>query len=75
MMVVDVTAGRDSSLLLSAPCVLFEQRYDFGTGQTTANYDVSQDGQRFLMVKDDSDSGRLNVVLDWFDELKRLTGK
>ena len=75
MMVVDVTAGRDSSLLLSAPRVLFEQRYDFGTGQTTANYDVSQDGQRFLMVKDDSDSGRLNVVLDWFDELKRLTGK
>ena len=24
------------------------------------------------MVKDDSASGRLNIVLDWFEELKRL---
>jgi hypothetical protein len=33
---------------------------------------VSPDGQRFVMAKDDSASGRLNVVLDWHDELKRL---
>ena len=37
-----------------------------------ANYDVSPDGQRFVMVKDDSASGRLNVVLNWKEELKRL---
>jgi hypothetical protein len=36
------------------------------------NYDVSPDGQRFVMVKDESGSGRLNVVLNWFDELTRL---
>ena len=29
-----------------------------------ANYDVSADGQRFLMVKDESSSGRINVVLN-----------
>lgn len=32
----------------------------------------SRDGRRFLMVKDDSSSGRLNVVLNWFEELNRL---
>jgi hypothetical protein len=37
-----------------------------------ANYDVSPDGQRFVMVKDDSASGRINLVLNWHEELKRL---
>ena len=31
---------------------------------------VSADGQRFVMVKDESSSSRLNVVLNWFEELK-----
>jgi hypothetical protein len=70
MMVVDVSATPDLSL--SRPRVLFEQRYAFGTAQTVANYDVSPDGARFVMVKDDSASGRVNVVLNWVEELKRL---
>jgi hypothetical protein len=45
---------------------LFEQRYAFGSAQTVANYDVSPDGQRFLMVKDDSASGTINIVVNWF---------
>jgi serine/threonine-protein kinase len=69
MMVVDVSTRPD--LTLSQPRVLFEQRYAFGSAQTMANYDVSRDGQRFVMVKDDSASGRLSIVLNWFDELKR----
>jgi hypothetical protein len=36
---------------------------------------VTPDGQRFVMVKDESGSGRLNVVLNWFDELARLVPK
>ena len=37
------------------------------------NYDVTADGKRFLM----NDSGgatsvQLNIVVNWFDELKRL---
>lgn len=44
------------------------------------NYDVSGDGERFLMVKRESETSStsigggsdLVVVLDWFDELKRL---
>ena len=68
MMVVDVSPGPDPTL--SQPRVLFEQRYAFGSAQTIPNYDVSPDGQRFVMVKDDSASGRLNIVLNWFEELK-----
>ena len=70
MMVVDVSTTPD--LRLSTPRVLFEQRYAFGSAQTVPNYDVSPDGQRFVMVKDDAASGRVNVVLGWVDELKRL---
>jgi serine/threonine-protein kinase len=70
MMVVDVSASPD--LRLSRPRVLFEQRYAFGSAQTVPNYDVSPDGERFVMVKDDSASGRINVVLNWDQELKRL---
>ncbi len=37
-------------------------------------YDISPDGQRFLMIKavEGSQSGQINVVLNWFEELKRL---
>ncbi len=71
MMSVAVSFGPDGPIV-SAPRVLFAQRYLYGLGQTTANYDVSADGQAFLMVKDQSSSSRLNIVLNWFDELRRL---
>jgi serine/threonine protein kinase len=67
MMAVDVVVEADS-LKLSPPHMLFEQRYAFGAGITIANYDVSRDGQRFLMVKDEAGAGRLNVVLNAFGE-------
>ncbi len=39
-------------------------------------YDISPDGQRFLMIKEaDEEEGQqaqINVVLNWFEELKRL---
>jgi Tol biopolymer transport system component len=72
MMVVEVspTSG-NSDLALGSPKLLFEQRYSFGSSVSVANYDVSPDGQRFVMVKEDSSANRLNVVLNWFEELKR----
>jgi hypothetical protein len=63
MIVVDISTN--PNLTLSQPRMLFEQRYAFGSAQTVPNYDVSPDGQRFVMVKDDSSSGRLNIVLNW----------
>jgi serine/threonine-protein kinase len=42
------------------------------SGTPDRNYDVSPDGQRFLMIMDraDSTAGNIAVVLDWFEELK-----
>jgi eukaryotic-like serine/threonine-protein kinase len=46
-------------------------------GPTSSNYDVTADGERFLMIKDeDQDSAtsrRAIVVLGWADELIRLS--
>ena len=68
MMVVDVSGSLD--LTLSQPRQLFDQRYVF-QNVSLANYDVSPDGQRFVMVKDEAGSGRLNVVLNWTAGLRK----
>ena len=43
-------------------------------GRMRANYDVSHDGKRFLMVKpvDPSQATEITLVQNWFEELKRL---
>ena len=78
MMAVDVTTQPGFSA--SKPKMLFEGRYMSGGG-TFPDYDVSPDGQRFLMLKrvqqEQAESTQINVVLNWTEELKRLvpTGK
>ena len=67
MMAVSVSARPE--LTLSQPRVLFEGRYTYGQNLTTANYDIDPSGQRFLMVKDEAGGGRVNLVLNWFNEL------
>jgi serine/threonine-protein kinase len=60
--------------------MLFEGQY-VPTPATLPNYDVSPDGQRFLMFKPSEQAQaaptQINVVLNWFEELKRKvpTGK
>jgi Tol biopolymer transport system component len=78
MMAVDIAT--QPSLTAGKPRVLFEGRYNPSPG-TSPNYDVAPDGQRFLMIKP-ADAGeaaptQINVVLNWFEELKRRvpTGK
>ena len=70
MMVVNVAATA-AGVSISAPRQLFEGNYDFSSGQTIPNYDVTPDG-RFVMVKPESGNARLNIVLNWFGELARL---
>jgi serine/threonine-protein kinase len=80
MMVVAVTT--QPALQVSKPQSLWEGHYSHGmssscgpAGTTEANYDITSDGQRFLMVKDvaqDSASTRIVVVLNFAEELKRL---
>jgi Tol biopolymer transport system component len=68
MMSVSVSTGPEPTL--SQPKVLFEGRHTYGQNLTTANYDVDPTGQRFLMIKDEAGGGRVNLVLNWFEELK-----
>jgi hypothetical protein len=78
MMAVDVTT--QPSFSAGKPRMLFEGRY-VPTPGTIPNYDVSFDGQRFLMVKTTEQAQaaptQINVVLNWFEELKQKvpTGK
>jgi hypothetical protein len=40
------------------------------------NYDVFPDGESFLMIKGTTEPPReINVVLNWFEELKQLAPK
>jgi eukaryotic-like serine/threonine-protein kinase len=69
----------------SNPARLFNTRYFSGFGgggQTVAGrtYDISPDGKRFLMIKDNIPAGQaapasIVVVLNWFEELKGKVGK
>ena len=57
------------------PSMLFEGDYLASTFPATGvTYDVTRDGQRFLMVKETPQASdmRINVVANWFEELKRL---
>ncbi len=61
-------------LKLGTPQVLFEGQYF--SSVNTPQYDVHPDGDRFLMVTtataEESTTSQINVVLNWFEELKSL---
>ena len=73
IMAVGLEVGSD--FVVGRPEVLFRREYGAdpaGNGQP--NYDVALDGQRFLMTGRavGDDAPKLNIVLNWFDELQRL---
>ena len=72
MMAVDVATQETFSA--GKPKVLFEGPY-VPTPRSFPDYDVSPDGQRFLMLKANEQAqgapAQINVVLNWFEELKR----
>ena len=62
--------------LFDAPSMILDGRFIAGTG-TNRTYDVSRDGQRFLMIKEHAGSSdgyaapaSMVVVENWFEELK-----
>jgi eukaryotic-like serine/threonine-protein kinase len=66
MMAVDVETS--PTFRAGRPRTLLEGRF------VARGYDVAPDGSRFLMIKEDpAESGpaRVNVVLNWFEEVKR----
>ena len=57
------------------PRLLFERAYvtNAVAPGLFQEYDISPDGQRFLMIKEaGQEATQINVVLNWFEELKRL---
>ena len=71
MMVVAINT--QAAFSAGTPQVLFAGPYTSGQG-FRQNYDVTPDGQRFVMVRaaQGSEQAQINVVLNWFEELKRL---
>jgi predicted Ser/Thr protein kinase len=72
MMAVDIAT--QPAFAAGKPRMLFQGPY-LPTPLTNPNYDVSQDGQRFLMLKPSESTGaaptQINVALNWFEELKQ----
>ena len=56
------------------PRVLFEGDLWIQPGFMNRNYDVSPDGSSFLILTEGQDApeSRLNVILNWFEELEQL---
>jgi hypothetical protein len=72
MMAVEVTT--QPSFSAGKASVLFEGPYVL-TPRSFQNYDVSPNGKRFLMLRATEQAQapeQINVVLNWFEELKRL---
>jgi Tol biopolymer transport system component len=76
MMVSPIQTG-ERTLTRGTPEVLFEGSYvsTHSLSSGVQYYDISPDGQRFLMMKEGelpADQSQIYVILNWFEELKRL---
>jgi Tol biopolymer transport system component len=69
MLAVDVELGESFSA--SRPHVLFDGHFDSGVAGNP-NYDVSSDGERFLMIRRSEEAipNTINVVLNWSEDLQ-----
>ena len=79
MMAVEISSRRNSNgafpsgFSVGSARVLFEGHYQHSPW-VTSGYDVSPDGQRFLMVQSsgpDQTPTQIQVVLNWFSELQQ----
>ena len=70
-----VAIETEPELSVGKPRLLFEGRFlEAGPLHLRRSYDVSSDGQRFLMIQREQDlvPTEIVVILNWFEELKRL---
>ncbi len=70
MMVVSVQT--EPIFKAESPRLLFEGTYILGAFDWASNYDISPNGERFLMLRQAEVQTQIIVVLNWFEELKRL---
>ena len=72
MMAVEVTT--QPSFSAGTPRLLFDGQGRYRSGGQRADYDVSPDGQRFVMVQfveSEQSVSQINIVLNWSEELKQ----
>jgi hypothetical protein len=72
---LEVTIAESDDFNWSAPVVTMNlETYDWGagSGDPARNFDISNDGRRFLLVRQSNGVERLVVVLNWLEELKQL---
>lgn len=71
MLTVPIELGE--TLGLGEPRILFEGAFELGTNGLH-NYDVTADGERFVMIEADASSAlrTIHVVLNFLDELERI---
>ncbi|MCI0491252.1 MAG: winged helix-turn-helix domain-containing protein [Blastocatellia bacterium] len=71
VMAVDIESG--STFKAAKPRLLLDGAYRVEAGTLLPSYDIAPDGQRFVMLKNETESTatELNVVLGWFEDLKR----
>lgn len=78
MMAVAVKATSDGSFSATKPKMIFEGKtFKSDLGYVLGyemSYDVTPDGEFLMIERGESDSPptQINVVLNWFEELKRL---
>jgi serine/threonine-protein kinase len=72
--IMAVKVKSDNPLSFSAPRALFPDHYYLNTLDDHIGYSISKDGERFLMLKREPQTHitHLEVVLNWFEEVKRL---
>jgi hypothetical protein len=72
---MSVAVASQGALDPKAPTEVFDGVYDFRS-ESGVSYAVDPKGGRFLMIRpsDESATSSMVVVLNWFDELRRLTG-
>lgn len=72
MMSATITA--EPALRATAPLrVMSIQPYHFGLFWRA--YDITPDGQRFLMIEKSAEGDGIVVVLNWIAELKKVLGR
>ena len=73
MMVVSVQT--DPTFSAGKPALLLERAYVLSASlpYLSQYHDIAPDGERFLIIKaDQAEVPQINVVLNWFEELKSL---
>jgi serine/threonine-protein kinase len=71
--VMSVVIDEGGGFKASKPQMVFEGKYKIETIALLPSYDLAANGDRFVMMKSDGDATptRLNLVVGWFEDLKR----